>query len=324
MSHARRRGLSAVAIGAVATGIALSVVGTAAGAGTQGTVQIDNRQLIVTGTARADDIALRVPAADPTVLQVDFGNDGTADQSVKLADFGAMLVNTGRGDDEVRIDFGTQVQPFTVVDTGRGDDFVSGGSGSELFRTGDGDDFVDGNRGNDTALMGDGNDTFVWDPGDGSDVIEGGRGNRDTMLFNGAAGAEKFAATANGERLRFTRDLGNIVMDTDDVERVNLVALGGADSVLVGDLSGTDVRKVDVDLGAGDGAVDAVTVQGTDRRDYIRVSGANGTVHVDGLRAKVTLTGAEPTDQLTIDPRAGNDVVNSNHLAPNTIVFSVL
>jgi Ca2+-binding RTX toxin-like protein len=323
MSHARRRGLSVAAIGAVAAGIALSVAGTAA-ADTQGTVQIDNRQLIVTGTAHADDIALRVPAADPTVLEIDFGNDGTADKSVKLADFGALLVSTGRGDDSVRIDFGTQVQPPTVVDTGSGDDFVSGGSGNELFRTGDGNDFVDGNRGSDTALMGNGNDTFQWDPGDGSDVIEGGRGNHDTMLFNGAAGAEKFAAAANGERLRFTRDLGNIVMDTDDVERVDLHALGGADSVEVGDLSRTDVRKVDVDLGAGDGAVDAVTVHGTDRKDHIRVSGANGTVRVDGLRAKVTLTGAEPADQLTVDTQAGNDTVNSNHLAPNTIVFSVL
>jgi hypothetical protein len=312
-----------MAIGAVATGIAISVVGTAAAATPHGTVQIDNRQLIISGTARADDIALRVPAADPTVLEVDFGNDGTADQSVKLADFNAMLVNTGRGNDSVRIDFGTQVQPPTVVDTGSGDDFVSGGSGNELFRTGDGNDFVDGNKGSDTALMGNGNDTFQWDPGDGSDVIEGGNGTHDTMLFNGAAGAEKFAATANGHRLRFTRDLGNIVMDTDNVERVDLRALGGADSLLVGDLSRTDVRKIDADLGAGDGAVDNVTVQGTNHKDNIRVSGANGSVNVDGLSAGVRISGAEPTDQLTIDTRAGKDIVR-NRLAPNTIGFSVL
>ena len=38
------------------------------------------------------------------------------------------------------------------------------------------------------------------------------------MLFNGSAGAEIFEASANGERVRFTRNLGNIVMDLNDVE----------------------------------------------------------------------------------------------------------
>jgi Ca2+-binding RTX toxin-like protein len=46
--------------------------------------------------------------------------------------------------------------------------------------------------------------TFVWDPGDGSDIVEGQSGT-DTLLFNGAAGAEIFAASSNGGRLLFTR-----------------------------------------------------------------------------------------------------------------------
>jgi len=71
---------------------------------------------------------------------------------------------------------------------------------------GDGDDFIDGNQGSDTAFLGAGNDTFQWDPGDGSDVVEGGAGN-DKMIFNGSAGNEKFEAQANGDHLRFTREL---------------------------------------------------------------------------------------------------------------------
>ena len=67
------------------------------------------------------------------------------------------------------------------------------------------------------ALMGAGNDVFQWDPGDGSDIVEGQAGT-DTLLFNGSAGNEIFAATANGGRVLFTRNLGNIVMDLDDVE----------------------------------------------------------------------------------------------------------
>jgi hypothetical protein len=322
-----RRGLSTAAVAAVAMGIALSLAGPAAATGPKGSVQLDNRQLIVTGTNQADEIALRVPAADTTVLEVDFGNDGQSDETVKLADFGQLQVNSLAGDDDVRIDFGTQVQPFTVVDTGRGDDVAAGGSGNELFRTGDGDDFVDGNRGTDTALLGDGDDAFVWDPGDGSDVIEGARGG-DQMLFNGSDGAEKFAATANGSRLRFTRDLGNIVMDIDDVERVVLKALGGADSTTIDDLRGTDVRKIDVDLsaqaGGGDGATDSVTVNGTARKDFIRVSGSSGTVDINGLKPKVRITHAEPTDQLTVDTKAGRDIVDTRKLAPGTIGLSIL
>jgi hypothetical protein len=323
MSHARaHRSLSAAAI----AGIAFSLAAPAAAAEPSGTVRIDNRQLIVTGTDRADQIAVRVVAADNTVLEIDFGNDGTAEDTVKVADFGQLLVNSLRGDDDVRIDFGTRVQPFTVVDTGDGDDVVAGGSGNELFRTGNGNDVVDGNRGADTALLGNGADSFTWDAGDGSD-IEGSRGI-DLMTFIGAADAEKFAVTANGQRLRFTRDLGNIVMDTDDVEQVELNALGGADTTTIDDLRSTDVRAVNVDLagpdGGGDGAADAVTVIGTARRDHVRVSGSGGSVNVDGLKPRARITHAEPADQLTVDTRAGNDVVTSRRLAPGTIGLTVL
>jgi hypothetical protein len=57
------------------------------------------------------------------------------------------------------------------------------------------------------------------------------------MLFNGSNGDEIFEASANGGRVLFTRNLGNIVMDLDGVERIDLNALGGADTVKVNDLS---------------------------------------------------------------------------------------
>ena len=322
-----RRSLSAAAAAALSAGIAVSLAGPAS-ATPSGSVAIDTGQLIVTGTNHADRITLTVPAADTSVLDVDFG-DGTATRTVKRSDFGQIQVTSRGGDDTVRIDYGAEVQPFTIIDTGDGNDTVFGGSGNELIRTGAGNDVVDGNRGTDTALLGDGNDKFIWDPGDGSDVIEGGRG-QDTMVFNGAAGAEKFVASANGPRLRFTRDLGNIVMDTDDVERVALNALGGADTVTVGDLRGTDVQRVAVDLGAqlntrgGDSAVDAVTVTGTAGRDHIQVSGSAGTVRVSGLRADVRLKNAEPTDHLTVDTLAGRDTVATGGLARGTITLSIL
>ena len=112
---------------------------------------------------------------------------------------------------------------------------------------GDGNDFVDGNRGDDVALLGDGDDTFQWDPGDGSDVVEGQAGN-DTLLFNGANIDENIDISANGERVRFFRDVANITMDLNDVERIDFNALGGADTITVNDLSGTDVTQVNLNL----------------------------------------------------------------------------
>ena len=57
--------------------------------------------------------------------------------------------------------------------------------------------------------MGAGDDVFIWDPGDGNDTIEGQDGH-DTMLFNGAGGAELFDVSANGGRVRFFRNVANI------------------------------------------------------------------------------------------------------------------
>ena len=58
-------------------------------------------------------------------------------------------------------------------------------------------------------------------------------------------------------------------MDLDDVERIDFRALGGADNIVVGDLSGTDLTAIGADLrgpnGGGDGAADTVTVNGTQR-----------------------------------------------------------
>ncbi len=54
-------------------------------------------------------------------------------------------------------------------------------------------------------------------------------------------------------------------MDLDGVESIEFRALGGTDNIVVGDLSGTDVTEVSIDLrgpnGGGDGAIDTVTVE---------------------------------------------------------------
>ena len=69
-------------------------------------------------------------------------------------------------------------------------------------------------------FLGRGNDVAQWDPGDGSDKIEGGLGT-DRLAFNGSAGNEITEAAAVGQRVRFTRNLGNIVLDLNDVETLD-------------------------------------------------------------------------------------------------------
>ena len=53
--------------------------------------------------------------------------------------------------------------------------------------------------------------------------------------------------------MRFTRNVGNIVMDLDGVESVDLNALGGADTSTVNDLSGTDLTEVNTNLAGAPG-----------------------------------------------------------------------
>jgi hypothetical protein len=66
----------------------------------------------------------------------------------------------------------------------------------------------------------------------------------------------------DGGRVIFFRNIANVTMDLDDVESIDFRALGGADNIVVGDLSGTDVTQIGLDLrgpnGGGDGAASTV------------------------------------------------------------------
>ena len=184
---------------------------------------------------------------------------------------------------------------------------------------------ADGGAGDDT-LLGAGDDRFIWDPGDGSDVVEGQDGH-DAMTFNGANIGEQFDVSANGSRVRFTRDIGAIVMDLAGVEETDLNALGGADRLTVNDVSGTDLTEIQTDLAASqgvadDGAVDQVVVNGTARNDAIMAGGRAGKVSVTGLAATVDIVNANPAqDQLAIDGLAGDDAIIGTGLAADAIQF---
>ncbi len=294
--------------------------------------KLKNGVLIVTGTKASEKIALRLQAGEPAVLQVDVGDDGSADFSFARNEIAKIAINAKAGNDLVRIDESnglfTDSIPTTIAG-GNGNDTIAGGKGIETLLGGRGNDSIDGNGGNDVARLGAGNDTFVWDPGDGSDTVEGQDGV-DTMLFNGANVSEQVDLSANGNRLRFFRTQANITMDTAGVERVDFNALGGADLITVNDLTGTDVRSVNVDLAgtlggaAGDGQADRVVVNATNGNDAIDASGDAQVVKVSGLAATTDVLHSEAaTDRLEINTLAGRDTLNSAGLAAGAIQLFV-
>jgi Ca2+-binding RTX toxin-like protein len=287
--------------------------------------------LRIKGTHESDTVALRLQAGQPGILQVDVGDDGSADFSFDRARITAIAVDARDGDDIVRIDETagafTDAIP-TTIDGGDANDTLAGGRGVETLLGGDGNDTIDGNGGNDVALMGAGDDTFVWDPGDGSDIVEGQDG-ADTMVFNGANGPEQVDLSANGNRLRFFRTQATITMDTAGVETVDFNALSGADTATVNDLTGTDVKTVNTDLAGalggntGDAATDQVIVKGTNGTDKIDIAGDPSGLAVTGPAALVAIQHQEPSDKLDVNALGGDDAVSAAALAPQAIALTL-
>ncbi|MBF2025559.1 MAG: calcium-binding protein [Oscillatoriales cyanobacterium C42_A2020_001] len=268
-------------------------------------------------TITANGSRVRFDRVDPAPFSLDIGSTEN------------LVLNANGGDD--RISASGNLSPLIkiTVDGGAGNDTILSGNGNDLLLGGDGNDTIDGNQGDDVAFMGAGDDVFIWDPGDGSDVVEGQAGT-DTMLFNGSAGNEQFDLSANGSRARFFRNLGNIVMDMNDLERVDLNALGGTDTITVNDLSGTDVTEFNINLegallsGTGDGQADTVIVNGTNGANIIDILGAGTSVAVVGLPALVTIKNAEvANDQLVINGLGGSDRMNAANLNAGIIKLTI-
>ena len=320
-------GLRAAAAAAIA-GAALLALGadTASAHNNPFSAKTRAGALIIEGDRDDGRLALRLRAGDADRLELDFGDDGSADRTFKRDRFDRIEILAGGGEDRIRIDEANGVftdTEQTTMDGEAGDDTLLGGSGAETFAGGGGDDRVDGNGGADRAFLGFGHDAFVWDPGDGSDVVEGGPGG-DALVFNGSASSETFDASANGDRLRFVRDVGNIVMDVDDVEQVDVAAGAGADRLVTNDLAATDVRRINGDLGAADGAEDRAIMNATEGNDEIEARGSAGRARVTGLAPTLRIENAESgRDALVINALAGIDRIDGGGLdadAPGLVV----
>ena len=227
---------------------------TAAQAEAAPAIGLKGKTLMAKGTAGQRPARAAPPCrAHPDKIDVDVGDNGSADLVVARNKVNRIRVKGGGGNDQIRIDDANGAFTTTIptrIDGQGGNDAIRGGVGAERLNGDGGSDTIDGNGGNDVANLGAGDDRFIWDPGDGSDTVEGRKG-ADTMTFNGSGANENFRVSANGRRTRLTRDVGDHHHGLQrHRDRRRQLAGRQRHRSTVDDLAGTKVRTVNHDEAA--------------------------------------------------------------------------
>jgi Ca2+-binding RTX toxin-like protein/WD40 repeat protein len=152
---------------------------------------------------------------------------------------------------------------------GGGDnDNLLGGGGSDWLEGGSGRDRLNGEAGDDTLIGGPDGDTYVWNVGGGADVFQEDEGKpaspeeRDhvsvrgsiditgTSLQAGSPGVsqldDQITITGKGGIVEILTNDGILLLD--NIESVGVAAGGGADTIVLNDLTGTEVESLSFDL----------------------------------------------------------------------------
>ena len=257
------------------------------------------------------------------------GDDILTVQDLTGTDVQQIIFNGEDGNDLLDATLGNVA---IVTDGGAGDDILFGSSVLEIIDTlsgGEGNDIVVGNKGNDILTGGEGDDRIIWSNGEGSDIIEGDGGN-DVSQVNGALeDGDNFELRANGERSEFERlNLGNFVLNEDNVERFEVNSSGGDDILTVQDLTGTDVQQIifngedgndllDATLGnvaivADGGAGDDILFGSSVLEIIDTLSGGEGNDIVVGNKGNDILTGGEGDDRIIWSNGEGSDIIEGD------------
>ena len=195
---------------------------------------------------------------------------------------------------------------------------LGGGIGEDVIFGSQGNDLAVGGSGNDIILLDGGDDYAIWEDFGGNDAVEGGAGT-DTADARGGSGIlEMFAI---GGRARMRQIDNGMVLDTGGIERFVFRNDGDGDSVKVGDLSGTSVNEVVIDLAvasSGNGKLDEIALQAGAGNDVITTKVVAATTTVSGLPTKLSITHADG-DRLGIDGGDGNDSINVSAVSTKVI-----
>ncbi|MFT6949611.1 MAG: 6-phosphogluconolactonase (cycloisomerase 2 family) [Paraglaciecola sp.] len=226
---------------------------------------------------------------------------------------GAAVLRGNDGDDQLQGSMGDD-----RLEGGKGNDDLSGGDGRDTLLGGDDNDRLDGGLGRDDMSGGAGSDLYSWAPGQGQDSInESAAANpndidkvtiggsyrfTDGSYSAGGAGAIEaddvinLSKTADGKVLLVTNSAAaaSESLILDNIENISITAGGGSDVVTVGDITGTDINllAIDVSSAAEDSAdnqdIDKVIFSGTGLADTLTVEGVVGSV------ARTDLSGVQP------------------------------
>ena len=291
------------ALVAVLAGVALAAPTPAKAAVT---FNVNGDTLTVTSDQEADTIALAAAAGVITVNR----------QATTLAanDNAKIIVNAGDGADTVDASaLGTADYSALTVNGGNGDDLLTGGADNDHLIGDGGNDRVVGFKGNDDLEGGDGNDVLVWNNGDNTDVVDGDAG-ADEVEVNGAATAgDVFTAAPNAGRVLFTRT--NLVPFTIDfsAERLTVNGLGGEDT-FNGAAGLAPLTLISLNGGSGDDSFEGGDgpdlISGGDGDD--KLSGGGGDDRVIGDRGTDRLSGAQGDDTLVWNNGDGSDTADGD------------
>jgi len=285
----------------------------------------------------AGDETLAVSAFNETqifsgIARIVVTDAGVDDDSITIAS--GVLANAelnGGDDDDELIYSGSGT---AILRGGNGFDRLTGGSGVSTLEGGDHDDVLEGlsgtnvirgGPGNDQILMGagsyqifgdEGDDLVDWDIAQGGQLagLDGATG-LDTLRILGTDAAE--TAQVMPALPGFAVAYAGFVAAPLNTEGLVIEARGGSDTITIGHLAGSALIQIALQLGAGDGAPDSVTLEGSAAADSFVVASQEGEgVDFVGIQNSVDL-GIEQSDTddlLTIRGNGGDDSIDAHLL----------
>lgn len=228
---------------------------------------------------------------------------GKGDDILAYAGLGAAVLRGNEDNDQLQGSIGGD-----WLDGGDGNDDISGGDGRDTLLGGRGNDRLDGGLGRDDMSGGAGSDLYSWAPGRGQDTInESATANpldidkvtvggsyqlTDGSYSTGGAGAIEaddiidLSKTVDGKVQLVTNSAAaaSESLLLDNIENISITAGGGSDVITVGDITGTDINllAIDVSSPAEDSAesqdIDKVIFSGTGLADELTVEAVVGSI----------------------------------------------
>ncbi len=143
-------------------------------------------------------------------------------------------------------------------------DMLLGGPGADVLYGQGGEDYLDGGDGDDVLVGGAGADRYIWRPGSGADTFVEAPGLADSDQLTVEGGLELVGSGEDVENYYY-RELddditlssagaaviindGSSSISAENMEQIVVAAGGGADTVTIGDLSGTRLERLAIDL----------------------------------------------------------------------------